>query len=173
MSTTKTPLQGALLLDFTGSAPGFKALEKFDERFAELIRGEGKPQAVVVVDKAVGIPVNGPVVVRDHLNFTGYSPLCGPNHPCGERFPVVQGIYVEDALPELPHLVAAGLVHGAKLTADDVEVVKKLGAETACYNLVPAMLIAAHARCKVLGVLVPDKLTPELAAQLKSLVGEK
>jgi hypothetical protein len=173
MRTMSTSLQGALLLDFTGTAAGFKSLAKFDDTFAELIRGEGKPQAIIVVDKSAGGSVDGPVVVRDHINLTGHSPLCGPNHPCGERFPVVQGIYVEDALPELPRVVAAGLVHGAKPSAEDLKVIKELGAEVTCYNLVPAMLIAAHASCKVLGIVVPERVTPELAAQLKALTGDK
>jgi hypothetical protein len=161
-----------LFLDFTGTADGFEAVSKVDGTFADLIRGDAKPQCIIVVDKAVSGAKNGPVVVRDHINLTGHSPLCGPNHPCGERFPVVQGIYREDALTNLPRVVAAGLVPGTKPTDDDVKTMKELGAEASCYNLVPAMLIAAHAKCKVVGVLVHDVVTPELAAQLKAVAEE-
>lgn len=172
MSTTKPALQGALLLDFTGTAAGIKSLPKFSDEFSELIRADRKPHAVVVIDRAVGGDLKDPAVVRDHLNLTGHSPLCGPNHPCGERFPVVQGVYVEDALTELPRVVVAGVVHDVKPSAEDMKVVRDLGAEVACYNIVPAMIVAAHAKCKVLAVVVPDKVSPELAAQLKVLVGE-
>jgi hypothetical protein len=162
--TMKTELQGALLVDFTST--------KFGDDFIKLIRNQ-KPQAIVVIDKSAGGSVSGPVVVRDHINLTGHSPLCGPNDPCGERFPVVQGIYVEDALPELPRVVAAGLVHGVLPSAEDLKLIKDLGAEVTCYNLVQAMLIAAHANCQVLAIVVPDSLSPELAAQVKELVGDK
>lgn len=172
MSTTKTALQGALLLDFTGTAAGVKSLPKFSEEFSELIRADQKPHAVVVIDRIAGGELKGPAVVRDHLNLTGHSPLCGPNHPCGDRFPVVQGVYVEDVLPELPRVVVAGVVHGIEASAEDMKVVRELGAEAACYNIVPAMIVAAHAKCKVLAIVVQDKVSPELVAQLKALVGE-
>lgn len=159
-------------MDFTGTAQGFKSFSKVDETFAELIRGDAKPRCIVVVDKAIAGAISGPVLVRDHINLTGHSPLCGPNHPCGERFPVVQGIYREDALPQLPRIVAAGVVTGTNPGDDDQRAMKELGADVACYNLVPAMLLAAHAKCKVVGVLVKDAVSPELASQLKAVAEE-
>ena len=160
-------MKGAPVIDF--------ASENFGDKFTALIRGASKPQVVILIDHAVGAHPSQPVVVRDHLNLTGGSPLCGPNDPCGERFPVVQGIYLEDQLPDLPRVVVAGLKQGVRPDASEQELIKSLGAEACCYNLVPAMLIAAHAKCQVLGILLPENGTlPEsLAAEISKLTGEK
>lgn len=167
MTATKTSLKGAPIVDFTR--------EPFGEKFTALVRGASKPQVVIVIDRAVGAYPAQPVVVRDHLNLTGSSPLCGPNDPCGERFPVVQGIYIEDQLPALPRVVVAGLKSGVRPDADEQQLIRSLGAEACCYNLVPAMLIAAHAKCQVLGILLPENgtLPDALAAEIGKLTGEK
>jgi hypothetical protein len=59
------------------------------------------------------------------------------------------------------------------LKSDDVALLKELGVGACCYNAVPAMLIAAHARCRVLALLVPagGKLPDALAKQLEELTG--
>lgn len=161
------------IIDFTGSVPGAKSLAKFGDEVMQVIRSKDKLRAVAVIDRAVG-ELDSPVIVRDHLNLTGWSPLCGPNDPCGERFPVVQGIYIEDAMPKVRKVIAAGLKQGAVPNHDESVLLKSLGAEASCYNLVPTMLVAAHSCCKVLGVLVPagGSLTPELIEEIKKLIGD-
>lgn len=168
-------LQGAPIVDFTGTVASARSLAKFDESFLQLIRaGASRPACVVVVDRAVGGSLREPVVVRDHLNLTGWSPLCGPNDPCGERFPVVQGIYVVDALPGIRQIIAAGLKQGVQPTGEEQSLLQGFGAEACCYNLVPSMLVAAHARCKVLGLLLPEKaeMPADLLKQIRTLTGE-
>jgi purine-nucleoside phosphorylase len=97
-----------------------------------------------------------PHVVRDHLNLTGTNPLVGPNDPCGERFPSVNDVYITDLCPNLPRGVAAGLVGGVFPTREEMEFLRSLGADFCCYNLVPTMIVAAHAGLKVLGLVVPE-----------------
>jgi hypothetical protein len=174
-TTTASALKNAPLIDFTSTAPGFKLLPEYGAPLVELIRNPDKrPQAIVVIDRAVS-PLAGPAVVRDHLNLTGSSPLLGPNDPCGERFPVVQGIYIEDQLPEWPRVVAVGLKPGVKPDATDLENIKKFGGDVCCYNMVPTMLVAAHARCQVLGILLPEgmPLPQHLLEKITSLVGDR
>jgi purine-nucleoside phosphorylase len=175
MTAVAPALKGAICVDFTGSASGYQQLKAFGDEFVSLVRqAPGKP--IVIIDRAVGGDLQAPVVVRDHLNMTGTSPLLGPNHPCGERFPVVQGIYVEEALPELQRVVVAGLHSSVRPDAADVELVNKFGATVCCYNVVPAMLVAAHAKSRVLAVVLPpgqSSLSADLAKQIQALIGEK
>lgn len=172
-AATETLLKGAVCIDFTGRVPGFLHFTAVDQRFTETIRKGGPGKTFVMFDEAVG-DLDAPVVVRDHLNLTGTNPLIGPNHECGERFPVVQGIYVEDALSELPRAVVAGLKAGIQPDAQDWKIIHDLGAELASYNVVPAMLLIAHARCRVLAIIVPKGTTPPdaLVAKIRRLVGE-
>lgn len=141
--------------------------------FMAMMRAANRPQAIVIVDRAVGGKLDGPVVVRDHINLTGSNPLLGPNHPSGTRFPVVQGIYIEDCLSALPHVVAAGLKPGAVPTAEELALIEKYGGGACCYNVVPAMLVAAHACCRVLALLLPEgaSLPDNLLKEIHSMIG--
>jgi hypothetical protein len=174
MTAATAALKGAICVDFTGTAADCRQLKEFNNDFVSLVRkSPGKP--IVIIDRAVGGNLKAPAVVRDHLNMTGTSPLLGPNDPCGERFPVVQGIYVEDALPDLHSVVVAGLHNSVRPDAADLELVNKFGASVCCYNVVPAMLVAAHAKSRVLAVLVPEgqSLPADLATQIQALTGDK
>lgn len=162
------------MIDFAGSLAGVTSMTACSSEFMALLRGAKRPPAVVLIDRTVGAKIDGPVVVRDHINLTGSNPLLGPNHPSGERFPVVQGIYVDDCLRELPRVVAAGLKPGIKPTAEDLELVKRYGADVCCYHAVPAMLVAAHARCRVLAILLPEgaQVSVDLLKQIRTIVGD-
>jgi len=164
-------LKGADLIDFTGRHEGFRRIDGFGEEFTKIVRKPDSPQCFVIIDEAIGTEGGEPLLVKDHLNLTGSNPLIGPNDPCGERFPVIQGIYVDDCLPEMKRTVVAGLKTRYKPTEQDKQLVRTFGADSYCYHLVPAMLVAAHNRRKVLGVLVPEgaKLTAQVLDQITKL----
>jgi hypothetical protein len=165
-------LKGAKLIDFTGSVGG-EAYDKFCDAVTQSLRSPHDTKVVVVVDRGFGFQTDRPHVVKDHLNFTGHVPLVGPNDTIGERFPVVNNIYVTeftgDALSKLPSGIAGGLKQGVKPAADEAKRLYELGADFFCYNMVQTMVIAAHAGWKVVGVLVPEnaKLDGDLIAELK------
>lgn len=181
-------LRKAIRIDFTGSgAAGFESFDKFDERVTKFLRKGAASKLVVIVDSAISFAGGdgddgAPFVVTDHLNLTGGNPLVGPNDPCGTRFPVVNDIYMmpgqirgpNETLPKRDYLdrlrtgVIAGLKPGVVPSEKDVELIKSLGANLCCYNLVPSMIVAAHAGMKVLGVVIPGKKSPssELVAAL-------
>ena len=82
----------------------------------EMMRRMGCP-AVLLTNASGGInPALRPgdfVVVRDHINMTGLSPLAGPHVPdWGERFPDMTEVYAR-RLAELLH--AAANRHGARV----------------------------------------------------------
>lgn len=174
----------AIKLDFAGtSLPGYTRAEKVDQETIDLIRKGSASKTVVIVDTGYGLPDDAPHIVRDHLNFTGNNPLVGPNHECGERFPIVNGIYLtavemldpkktlplSDPFTKLPTGIAAGLKPATKPTGEELQLIKKLGGDFYCYNLVPAMIVAAHAGLKVFGLLVPPgaKLDASITSHLK------
>jgi hypothetical protein len=165
-----TILKGIKKIDFTCSLDGFKHISKFGSEFIELVRTKA-PQTLIIVDSGFGFKNNVVHTVSDHINLTGDNPLVGPNDPIGERFPIVQGIYVPELLPDLPKGIAGGLASGIKPTEQELSLIRSLGVDFCCYNLVPAMLIAAHAKCKVLGIVVPEKqkLDNKIIDQIMSL----
>jgi hypothetical protein len=176
MTATKTILQGAALVDYTSTVSGFKQMNGFGQAFVDLVRSGERPTSIVVIDRAgSALPLAGPAIVRDHLNLTGTSPLLGPNHECGERFPVLQGIYIVDQFQELPKVLLGGLKPGVEVSADDARVLREFGVEAYSYNIAQSMLIAAHARCRMLAVLLPDgqALPDKLSQEILALTGAK
>lgn len=170
---TETKTRACLIFDFAGRVPGCQRAPAFSQKTKEAIRQSGPGTTVVVIDEAVGRQPAAPVLVRDHLNLSAANPLVGANDSCGERFPVVQNIYVDDCLNDLPRAVVAGLKPGVVPDAAAEKQLDSLGADYACYNLVPTMLVAAHARCRVIGVLCPQgkSLPEELIEALATVTG--
>lgn len=154
--TATVSIRGAKCVDFTRSADGFKQFPSFGDPVISLVRDGLGPRLLVVVDRGYFLEDTKPYVVRDHLNLTGSNPLVGPNDPCGERFPSVNNIYITDLCPELPRGIAAGMKWGVFPTRAEMEFIRSLGADFCCYNLVPTMIVAAHAGYRVLALAVPE-----------------
>lgn len=175
-------LRNSKKIDFTGELGGFEKFEAFGEAVLKRIREKDKAEVVIIVDRGYGIADGEPRLVVDHLNLSGTNPLVGPNNPIGERFPVVNGIYLTAAdtmdqeetwsmgnpLSKLKTGVAAGVRAGQKLNDADLEFVRGLGADFYCANLVPAMIASAHAGLKVVGILLPEgaQLSENVVASL-------
>lgn len=161
-------------IDFTGTLPcgsgEFEKHQTFGDEVLKLIRTKDKAEVVIVVDRGYGIVDNEPRLVLDHLNLSGNNPLVGANHPIGERFPVLNGIYQSAAdtmdqeetwsmgnpLSKLKVGIAAGVRAGQILDEEELGLVRGLGADFYCHNLVPAMIASAHAGLKVVGILLPE-----------------
>ncbi len=152
-------------------------MKSFGPEFVELVRGsKDGSKAVVVVDHGFGGRFTSPLIARDHINLTGNNPLVGHNDPAiGERFPIVQGIYLTDLLKGANSGVVAGLKEGVKPDSEEQELLRTIGADICSYNLVPSMLIAAHAGWKVLGILLSDdaNLSAEQVNEINELTGNK
>lgn len=155
IASVSTLFKGARLVDFTGGVSGFEKWDNFSKKFTELVRSDAQPKAVVIIDRIFAERTTGPVLVRDHVNMTADNPLVGPNHPGGDRFPVVQGIYVTDCPSGVTTGIAGGLRHGVEPSADEIKLMRSFGVDFCCYNVVPAMLVAAQAGWKVLAIGLP------------------
>lgn len=166
-------LRYAKRIDFTSTYPDFEHFEQFDQKVIDLIRQKEKAEVVIVIDRAYGLAARheGAHLLTDHLNLTGDNPLVGPNDSaCGQRFPVVNNIYLSAAdtinqeetwaignpLSKLRTGIAAGVKAGLRLNEEDLALAHSMGAHFYNWNTVPTMIAAAHAGLKVLALAVPE-----------------
>lgn len=162
-------LKNTLRIDFTGTASGFEFHEGFSEqlivRLRSLASNEAFNKVIIMIDNGFTLDHLVPHLVKDHLNLTGTNPLVGPNHPRGPRFPVVNDIYITEfpssTLSRSPQGIAAGLTRNNVPSPDELNLLKSLGADFYCYNIVPSMIVAAHAGFKVIGVVIPEGTQPD------------
>jgi hypothetical protein len=147
-------------IDYSGLFPSLEQFPGFETRVTDSLREharKSKGGILLVIDRGYGLPDNDVVLVKNQINLTGSNPLCGPNDQIGDRFPVLEGIYVEPTDCHLRRVVVAGLKPGCNPSITDTEMIRNVGADCWCYNLVPTMIVAAHAGFRVLGLLVPVK----------------
>ncbi len=118
------------------------------------------------------------VVIEDHINLMGASPLRGPNDDAlGPRFPDMSQPYdrelirlarqtaLELGIPMHPGVLVA--VPGPQLeTRAEYRMLRALGADIVGMSTVPEVIVAAHASMRALGFSVvtdmclPDALEP-------------
>lgn len=113
-----------------------------------------------------------PVLISDHLNLTGHSPLAGPEapEPYGPRFcdltdawsPRLRALAHELA-PELPEGVYAGLNGPQYETPAEIRMLRTIGADLVGMSTVLEAIAARHARLEVLGISLVTNLAAGLA----------
>ncbi len=112
----------------------------------------------------LGMSAGELVLIRDHLNLMGQSPLLGPNDDVlGPRFPDMTNAY-DRGLRELAKKagraiglqlregVYAGLSGPAYETPAEVKMLRTLGADLAGMSTVPEVIAARHMGARVLGI---------------------
>lgn len=104
------------------------------------------------------------MLIRDHLNLTGRSPLLGPNEPqFGVRFPDMSEAYsgrLRDAAKKvaaskgipLQEGVYAGLLGPNYETPAEIVMLRTLGADAVGMSTVSEVIVARHAGLEVLGI---------------------
>lgn len=118
------------------------------------------------------------VLLSDHINLMGDSPLIGPNDDSlGPRFPDMSAPYdaglakaARAAALELRHVLREGVyvaVTGPALeTRAEYRMLRGMGADVVGMSTVPEVIVAVHGGMKVLGLAVvtdlclPDALEP-------------
>ena len=136
-------------------------------------------RTLVLTNAAGGVrpdlEVGRPVLIADHLNLTGASPLTGPEDPrLGPRFPDLSAAYsprlravAHGVDPSLPEGVYAGFAGPAYETPAEVRMAATLGADLVGMSTVLEVVAAVHAGMEVLGLsLVTNRaagLGPALA----------
>ena len=112
-------------------------------------------------------PVGGAVVIADQINFTGLSPLTGPNPPADRpgRFANMTDVYaprlrslVQEIEPGLPEGVYMGF-HGPEFeTPAEVRAARAWGADLVGMSTVLEVIAAAHLGLEVLGLSLATNL---------------
>jgi purine-nucleoside phosphorylase len=104
------------------------------------------------------------VLLRDHINLLGSSPLRGENDPTlGQRFPDMSSVYdrnlrllaerVAAKMPlGLPSGVYAGCLGPQYETPAEVRMLRTLGADLVGMSTVPEAIAARHMGARVLGI---------------------
>jgi purine-nucleoside phosphorylase len=116
------------------------------------------------------------VVIRDHLNLMGGSPLRGPNDErLGPRFPDMTNAYDRELRAiavaagaevglTLREGVYAGLPGPQYETPAEVRMLRALGADLAGMSTVPEVIVAAHMGARVLGLSCCTNLAAGITA---------
>lgn len=110
------------------------------------------------------------MLIKDHINFSGYNPLSGPNDDkVGPRFPDLSNAYDLDTRDRIKQLAQAEnikLYEGVYLmvagpnfeTAAEIRAFQILGADAVGMSTVPEVIAAIYAGMRVLGISVITNL---------------
>jgi purine-nucleoside phosphorylase len=131
-------------------------------------------RAVVLTNAAGGIrpglAVGQPVLISDHLNLTGRSPLTGPSPSVGQRFVDLTELYsprlralARDADPSLAEGVYAMLPGPHYETPAEIRMLGRLGADLVGMSTGLEAIAARHLGAEVLGISLITNLAAGLA----------
>jgi purine-nucleoside phosphorylase len=134
---------------------------------------------VIVLTNAAGGIRSGyrtgqPVLISDHLNLTGRSPLTGPPPPDGypSRFTDLTGLYsrrlralARDADPALAEGVYAALPGPHYETPAEIRMLRALGADLVGMSTALEAIAARHLGAEVLAISLVTNLAAGLAPQ--------
>jgi purine-nucleoside phosphorylase len=110
-------------------------------------------------------PIGQPVLISDHINRTGRSPLTGPRPPVGERFVDLTDLYsarlralAKTVDPDLPEGVYVGF-HGPEFeTPAEIRMAATIGGDLVGMSTVLEATAARQAGLEVLGLSLATNL---------------
>ena len=112
-----------------------------------------------------GLSVGEPVLISDHLNLTGRSPLAGPPPSIGQRFTDLTDLYsprlrelAKQIDPTLPEGVYAGLTGPHFETPAEIRMLRTMGADLVGMSTVLEAIAARAAGLEVFGLSLVTNL---------------
>jgi purine-nucleoside phosphorylase len=163
-------LEGVPVLLFDGRIHFYEGHPMWQVAFPVYLAHKIGATTLLVTNAAGGInPAFDPgtiMLIRDHINLTGTSPLIGPNAPdLGPRFPSMRDAYDPGLLAlalrtasEAGIAVAEGVyvaMIGPQYETDaELRMLARLGADAVGMSTVPEVIAARHAAMRVLGISV-------------------
>jgi purine-nucleoside phosphorylase len=167
---------GVRVLAFLGRVHGYEGHEPDVVVHGVRVAAAAGCRAVVLTNAAGSLreqaPVGTAVLIRDHINLTGVSPLTGPEPPAphGSRFcdltdawsPRLRTIALE-AEPSLPEGVYAAM-HGPNYeTPAEIEMLRTMGADLVGMSTVLEAIAARHVGLEVMGISLVTNLAAGLS----------
>ena len=163
-------LAGSTVVVFDGRLHLYEGLPMWQVAYPVYVARRLGAEILIVTNAAGGInPEFAPgtiMLIRDHINLTGGSPLTGENDPeLGARFPSMRGAY-DAQLLSIAHAVAGerGIpvkegVYVAMLgpnyeTDAELRMLRSIGADAVGMSTVPEVIAARHAGLRVAGISV-------------------
>lgn len=153
---------------------------------------------LIITNAAGGINLNynpGDVmVIKDHINFSGVSPLRGKNlDEFGTRFPDMSNVYdkemlliIEQLCGELGIYINEGVyayLQGPNYeTPSEIKALRTLGADAVGMSTVPEAIVARHSGLKVVAIscitnmaagILPQPLSHDEVKETAALAGDK
>jgi purine-nucleoside phosphorylase len=133
-------------------------------------------RVIVLTNAAGGIRAGfrpgQPVLISDHLNLTGRSPLTGSPPPDGHRFVDLTDLYSErlrgiarEASPGLAEGVYAALPGPHYETPAEIRMLRTLGADLVGMSTALEAIAARHLGAEVLGISLVSNLAAGLTPQ--------
>lgn len=135
-------------------------------------------RAVVLTNAAgglrAGLRPGQPVLLADHVNLTGRTPLLGPNDDrLGPRFPDMSTAYsprlralAREVDPSLEEGVYGGFLGPTYETPAEVRMARTLGADLVGMSTVMETIAAVHAGAEVLGISLVTNLAAGLSDEV-------
>ncbi|QOY35958.1 purine-nucleoside phosphorylase [Anaerobacillus isosaccharinicus] len=104
------------------------------------------------------------MIITDHINMTGANPLIGVNEKeFGPRFPDMSTAYTREFIPMIEEMAAsigvtiqkgvyASISGPTYMTAAELIMLRKIGADVVGMSTVPEVIVARHMDMKVIGI---------------------
>jgi purine-nucleoside phosphorylase len=182
-------LEGVPVVLFDGRIHFYEGHPMWQVAFPVYLAQKIGATTLLVTNAAGGInPAFKPgtiMLIRDHINLTGTSPLIGPNAPdLGPRFPSMRDAY-DPGLRDLARRTASGAgiavaegVYVAMIgpqyeTDAELRMLERIGADAVGMSTVPEVIAARHAGMRVLGIsVIANSAVPRDDVPSQSVLGQ-
>jgi purine-nucleoside phosphorylase len=161
-------LRGRKVAALSGRAHFYEGHDLRTVTFATRVLGVLGVKTIILTNAAGGINVDFKpgtlMVIEDHINLLGSSPLIGPNEErFGARFPDMTEVYsrrLRRIADEAAHAVGVPVAHGVYValhgpsyeTPAEIRFLRTIGADAVGMSTVPEALVARHMGMDVLGI---------------------
>lgn len=161
-------LHGKTVAALSGRAHFYEGHDLKTVTFATRVLGLLGVKTLILTNAAGGINVNFKpgtlMVIDDHINLLGSSPLVGPNEDrFGQRFPDMTEVYstrLRQIADEAARVAGVEIAHGVYValhgpsyeTPAEIRFLRTIGADAVGMSTVPEALVARHMGMEVLGI---------------------
>jgi len=173
-------MRGVAVVVFDGRMHLYEGLPMWQVAYPVYVARRLGAATLIVTNAAGGISptmhAGAIMLIRDHINMTGGSPLIGENDPeLGTRFPDMRGAYdaqLRETAKRVAHDRGIAVEEGVYVamlgpsyeTDAEVRMLRALGADAVGMSTVPEVIAARHAGLRVAGISVISNAAADQSA---------